>query len=330
LELLTGDEEFLFARGTDHTTRLLIQPHDNFSSFKCAVKVFGGKKTYQALKGCYERNFNLFKQIYAFESWNAHNQPPVIIEGDRMRHYEQRLVAARKAGCDVGNITARVIETWHRKGWYQLFYKRCVLFGFSLTSRLWFYAKSFCRWHGDPATTRPIVHRHSVSAPIGGGGGEDDNDDDPGMDYSDPLPTPNGINGLPSNNAGSSAMPTSPPDPMVDPLRSNHMHNHQQSPSFMPPPPRPGTSEPTVTFAIPNSMFSAYLQLLQTQTQLLQTQTQNAKLKLDLLRRRDEQDRANAVSKHRAELATQMLANPSTDPSLRETAVNYLKGLFKD
>ena len=93
--------------------------------FQCSMEVFGNKKTYQALKGCYERNFNLFKQIYAFESYHSH-APSItgLPEADRLREYERRLQTARKAGCDVGNITARTIDHWHRVGWYDLFYRR--------------------------------------------------------------------------------------------------------------------------------------------------------------------------------------------------------------
>lgn len=93
------------------------------------MDVFGSKKTYQALKGCYERNFNLFKQIYAFETFHANIGTPMmsaLSEADRLREYERRLQSARKAGCDVGNITARAIDHWHRIGWYDLFYRRCV------------------------------------------------------------------------------------------------------------------------------------------------------------------------------------------------------------
>ncbi|KAJ7454743.1 hypothetical protein FB451DRAFT_1184600 [Mycena latifolia] len=98
---------------------------------ECAVEVYGGKKTYQALKGCYERNFNLFKQIYAFETFHAHaGSGPITSHGeaDRLRDYERRLGAARRAGCDVGNITARTIDHWHRTGWYDLFYRRRLTF----------------------------------------------------------------------------------------------------------------------------------------------------------------------------------------------------------
>lgn len=45
-------------------------------------------------------------------------------DADRLREYERRLQIARKAGSDVGNITARTIDHWHRVGWYDLFYQR--------------------------------------------------------------------------------------------------------------------------------------------------------------------------------------------------------------
>lgn len=96
-------------------------------SGQCAIEVFGSKKTYQALKGCYERNFNLFKQIYAFESFHSHSgSVNSLNEADRLREYERRLQSARKNGCDVGNITARTVDHWHRVGWYELFYRRYV------------------------------------------------------------------------------------------------------------------------------------------------------------------------------------------------------------
>ncbi|KAF8199629.1 hypothetical protein BJ912DRAFT_658803 [Pholiota molesta] len=78
---------------------------------ECAIEVFGGKKTYQALKGCYERNFNLFKQIYAFES--AHGQPGVsgaalasLSEADRLREYERRLASSARAATSAASLRA--------------------------------------------------------------------------------------------------------------------------------------------------------------------------------------------------------------------------------
>ncbi|PPQ64137.1 hypothetical protein CVT24_008767 [Panaeolus cyanescens] len=132
---------------------------------ECALDVFGGKKTYQALKGCYERNFNLFKQIYAFESSQGGlSSLSALSENDRLREYDRRLQLARKNGTDVGNITARVIDHWHRVGWYDLFYRR---------------------WHGDPATTRPSQGRNAAGPSAALGAAEDVDDDDAPLDFSD-------------------------------------------------------------------------------------------------------------------------------------------------
>jgi hypothetical protein len=95
------------------------------SSIQCASEVFENKKTYQALKGCYERNFITFKQIYALEVFHA-NSPTILLsnESDRIREYERRLQTARKAEIDIGNLSAKTIDHWHRIGWYNLFYQR--------------------------------------------------------------------------------------------------------------------------------------------------------------------------------------------------------------
>lgn len=151
------------------------------------MDVFGSKKTYQALKGCYERNFNLFKQIYAFEQFHVpNNNLSHLSEADRLREYERRLAAARKAGCDVGNITARTIEHWHRRGWYDLFYRRYVTCGFA-----WCRIYAPHRWHGDPATTRPSQSRNNNNTNSNQGGPPDDPDqDDDHHQPSQPPPPP--------------------------------------------------------------------------------------------------------------------------------------------
>ena len=45
---------------------------------------------------------------------------------DRHRDWEKRILAARKAGFDVGSLSVRVLEQWYRTGWYEMFYNRCV------------------------------------------------------------------------------------------------------------------------------------------------------------------------------------------------------------
>lgn len=78
-----------------------------------------------------------------------------------------------------------------------------------------------------------------------------------------------------------------------------------------------------MTVTVPQQMFTSYLHLLQTQTQA-------AKLKLEYLRRREEQDKESSKMKQKADLAMDLLGSPNLDAGLREMAVTYLKGLFKD
>jgi hypothetical protein len=81
------------------------------------------------LKGCFERNFNIFKQIYAVD---LHSQQQGessgfslnLPEGERVREFERRITSAKKAGIEVGGLNARTVEHWYRIGWYLLFYTR--------------------------------------------------------------------------------------------------------------------------------------------------------------------------------------------------------------
>lgn len=304
---------------------------------ECSMEVFGNKKTYQALKGCYERNFNLFKQIYAFESFHGHSLGSIagLPEADRLREYERRLQAARKAGCDVGNITARTIDHWYRVGWYDLFYRR---------------------WHGDPATTRPAQTRTngqvpSSSATVEEGDGEDDQ---PSIDYTptDHVQMPNGINGLahdrpPNMNYFNAQnirdippLTTSPSSAAGGPTQPNPPPTSTSSAS---------ASDPTiVNIPVTQGLLHAYLQALQ-------VQTQTNKMKLELLRRREEREeresaqrreierlklereaaefehnKQSTIMKQKADRAIELLGNPSADPSLKQAAGDYLKRLFMD
>ncbi|KAJ6468407.1 hypothetical protein C8R45DRAFT_1105764 [Mycena sanguinolenta] len=321
---------------------------------ECAVQVYGNKKTYQALKGCYERNFNLFKQIYAFETYHAHaGTGPITSHGeaDRLRDYERRLSAARRAGCDVGNITARTIDHWHRTGWYDLFYRR---------------------WHGDPATTKSIAPtRAGGSSSLNVMGGDDpDVDDDQTLDFSD-SPNPSG--------GQLSHPPPPPPPPPAQQQQQQQMSSYivpQQmlrdtappppvpvrapSPPVAPPAPTPlppvpvsvtpaSTSEQTlVNIPLTQGMMSAYLQFLQ-------VQTQTGKQKLEYLRRREEREeresqlrrelerarleretaefehnRSSANIKQRADKAIELLGSNGVDASVKQAAGDFLKKFFRD
>ncbi|KAL0954611.1 hypothetical protein HGRIS_003571 [Hohenbuehelia grisea] len=295
---------------------------------ECAIDIFGGKKTYQALKGCYERNFNLFKQIYAFESYHqasgqAHSGSLSNLgEADRLREIDRRLQTVRKAGVEVGNINPRTIDQWHRHGWYDLFYRR---------------------WHGDPATTRPVA---APARPSGGPSGqpvhtidEPDNDDDHGLDFADPASLSNHsttMNGLTNDrNAHSVAfinpqslrdtslrdtapMPHSPVTPLI-------AHTTTMSPphvgtsavvSVAPPPstsatstsstlntappipnipaPSATSSDQMVNVTLTQGMISTYLQFLQ-------VQTQTCKMKLEYMRRREEREERDGSARREIE-----------------------------
>ncbi|KAG2341338.1 hypothetical protein BDR05DRAFT_936380 [Suillus weaverae] len=287
---------------------------------ECAIEVFGGKKTYQALKGCYERNFNLFKQIYAFETFHVQlGNGPVSFttEADRLREYERRLQTARKGGCDVGNVGAKTIDHWHRSGWYTLFHRR---------------------WNGDPATTRPATRQNNVPGATNSHGGEDDDDDS--LEATEPAPV------LQPQSASSH------PRPQVQQTNTHELPIQEAGPSntpsraVFPNVPSPSSDASVVNFALPQNMMAACLQLLQ-------AQVQHSKLKLDYLRRREEREERDSTArkdaerarlereaaewehtketanvKHRAQLANDVLANPVVDGSVRQAASDYLKRLF--
>ncbi|KAF8842052.1 hypothetical protein BDN67DRAFT_979817 [Paxillus ammoniavirescens] len=295
---------------------------------ECAVEVFGSKKTYQALKGCYERNFNLFKQIYAFEVFHAHsgNGPVTSInEGDRLREYERHIQLARKGGCDVGNLNARSIDHWHRIGWYNLFYRR---------------------WNGDPAATRTSTRHNSNCAPSSGGVGgvEDVDDEDNSLDMADPplAPPPPSHARTPSYPQPLSSQQFTGPDHVVAESAPSSSPNR----SIGPKPVSPQPEQSLVNFSVPQNLMAACLQLLQ-------AQAQHSKLKVEYLRRREEREekessarrevervrsereqaewehnKESVTIKQRAQLATDLLGNPVVDGSVRQAAVDYLKKLF--
>lgn len=105
---------------------------------QCAQEAFGGRKTFLAIKGCYERNFAVFKNVYAFEEFTSNMQPSSTMdpdsEVDRVREFERRIYAARRAGFNLGSLTSRLLDHWHQMGWYKTFHSR---------------------WHNDPSVKRP-------------------------------------------------------------------------------------------------------------------------------------------------------------------------------
>ncbi|KAI0346536.1 hypothetical protein BDW22DRAFT_1425989 [Trametopsis cervina] len=123
-----------------------------------ASSLFNSRKTFTALKSCYHRNLDVFKQIYAFEAFLARSptvtrpesgtppspsstsevlgqrelqeiadEPvPLVFStpAHRQGFLERKLDAARSLNVPVGNLTTRVLDHWQEMGWYMLFKKR--------------------------------------------------------------------------------------------------------------------------------------------------------------------------------------------------------------
>ena len=274
-------------------------------------------------------------------------------EADRLREYERRLQAARKAGCNVGNITARAIDHWHRIGWYELFYNRLVSTSTQLN------CLTIChRWHADPAATRRAASRHGAVGVAAPGAGEDaDIDDDTMMEYQEHISLettsiPNGLNGLPTTSDPSHSMSFVTPHPQKEAVPPQPPPPPPPPPHFAQPPPIATTPNPPrpdqtpVNIAITQGIIQAFLSYLQ-------TQTQTNKMKLEYMRRREEREESESAqrreserlrleretaqwehSKHSADVkqkadrAIELLGNPLVDPSVKQAAGDYLKKLF--
>ncbi|KAI0067188.1 hypothetical protein BV25DRAFT_1070422 [Artomyces pyxidatus] len=308
----------------------------------CAVAAFQGRKTFLAVKGCYERNFVVFKQIFAFETFTANMQQADVDsenEVDRLREYERRIYAARKAGFHVGNLSSRILDHWHRMGWYNTFHSR---------------------WHGDPGVRRPPGRARTMGPPSSVPNHAQSNgdshiepslrgDESPLLERADAGPphdrsyeqeTPSFASHDPVDS-----IPSPPHTPSAGP--SNQQH-HIGNGYTAPPPPTAGVGDPTpanVT-AMAQTMMSACMRLLQ-------SQAEDSRVRLEYLRRREERDmeegrlrqetekkrqereaadwerlQQNAKIKQKSELATELLSNANVDPSVKQAAGDYLKKLF--
>lgn len=308
----------------------------------CALDAFGGRKTFLAVKGCYERNFVVFKQIYAFETFTAGMQQADVdtdSEVDRLREYERRIYAARKAGFHVGNLSSRILDHWHRMGWYATFHSR---------------------WHGDPNVRRPPARPRPMgppTLPLQHPQASAEPQQEPALrgeespvlerSTADPPPVPHfeRTYDLPYTSAPDpgEAIPSPPQTPNTAPVGQHHLAAYGT-----PTTPVAGASDqiPPNSGAMAQTLVSACMRLLQ-------AQADDSKMRLEYLRRREEREESdsrmrmdmekkrqereaadsermqqNAKMKQKSELATEILSNPNVDPSVKAAAGDYLKKLF--
>ncbi|KAL1937473.1 hypothetical protein VTO73DRAFT_13196 [Trametes versicolor] len=93
---------------------------------ECSSELFPGRKSYTALKSCFHRNLEVFKQVHAFQMFSANHFRQMQAENPNAQQpsVDSVLDAARVAGLNVGTLNVKVIDRWYETGWYELFRKR--------------------------------------------------------------------------------------------------------------------------------------------------------------------------------------------------------------
>ncbi|TBU32519.1 hypothetical protein BD311DRAFT_775168 [Dichomitus squalens] len=93
---------------------------------ECSAELFPGRKSYTALKSCYHRNLEVFKQIHAFQHFSASHFRQMQTENPHVEQpsIDAMLEIARSAGLNVGNLNVKVIDRWYETGWFNLFKRR--------------------------------------------------------------------------------------------------------------------------------------------------------------------------------------------------------------
>ncbi|KAI0649285.1 hypothetical protein C8Q79DRAFT_949823 [Trametes meyenii] len=93
---------------------------------ECSSELFPGKKSYTALKSCFHRNLEVFKQIHAFQLYSNNYLRQLQTENPDAEQPNVDIVldAARAAGLNVGSLNVKVIDRWYETGWYELFGRR--------------------------------------------------------------------------------------------------------------------------------------------------------------------------------------------------------------
>ncbi|KAH9928645.1 uncharacterized protein B0H18DRAFT_953885 [Fomitopsis serialis] len=320
-----------------------------------ATQVFGGRKSFTALKSCYHRNVETFKQIFAFEVYLAHNpdaggpingaaslgnfNDPTMA---RQVHLEQRLDDARAANIPVANLNVKVIDHWHQKDWYQLFKRRYVDDG---TGQAVPYYGPTAMTFPDGSTAAQYSNASIDPQLTSPQDGEDDEDEDDADEQQVQQRQPHTSVSAPPDASqldGRDASVPRPPDPNPASI-------------LAPPPlplqperdrrPQPLTSRRSVpSFAVSHRESAAeqtqaqMVQALERLTAVEQTLVEQIAALSALIGAQAEQVRLGGVmgvnredglsGKEKATLATEMLANPDVGEEVRRAAADYLKRLF--
>ncbi|KZT73127.1 hypothetical protein DAEQUDRAFT_743343 [Daedalea quercina L-15889] len=350
--LLDSDKNWdLFRSKMNTVFRDVLLMMTTTTRVQAAAQVFGSRKSFTALKSCYHRNVETFKQIFAFEIFLSRNPDasgPVSGAASlgnfndptmaRQVHLESRLDDARAAGIPVANLNVKVIDHWHQKGWYHLFKKRYVDDGTG--QAVPFYGPTTMPFPDGPSTTQyanaSIDPQLTNPQPMLQGDEDDEKDEEdeepPDQHAHESAPhnaSPLDVRGTgvshvpdPNPNPNPASILAPPPQPERD-RRSQPLTSRRSVPSFVNH--RDPTAEQTQAQAQQTlDRLAEVTQALVEQMGALSAVIEQAKQTGVLGARRED----GLNRKEKASLATEMLANPDVGEEVRRAAADYLKRLF--
>jgi hypothetical protein len=145
------------------------------------------------------------------------------------------------------------------------------------------------RWHGDPATTRPVQARGAGAGPSNAAGDDPDEDNQP-IDFGDPMMV-NGLSGLnhDRNNHVAFLNPQALRDNPLPPPLPQSSSTGGNGPIQIPPLANgvdPGVANLSINANVVNILM-----------QFVQMQSQASKMKLEYLRRRDDREEKESLQR---------------------------------
>ncbi|KAI0956017.1 hypothetical protein AcV7_006531 [Taiwanofungus camphoratus] len=346
---------------------------------EASIQLFGGRKSYTALKSCYHRNIETFKQIHAFETFLAKQPPdsestmcapglsPLQSQWDsamtRQSFLERKLEAARATGIPVGSVNLKVIDHWHKQGWYALFKSR-----FREDPKTGFPVPFYGPLTAPFSNAQPSDQPASIDPQLMNNDGDGDGDGDGDVEHDDDAVNDRGQGTMSlscrQSNAGPSTRRPVSQLPLVADCRQQ---------SNIPPVVRAklpsrtsATSKPQASVPVPgSSRLSPYphqsyqlqqpadsrihssqiepeaqsAQALDRLTSVVQSLLEACVNLTQLLRAEADEGKAHSQGaregregglnrKEKATLATEMLANVDVGEEVRKAAAEYLKRLF--
>ncbi|THH28019.1 hypothetical protein EUX98_g6175 [Antrodiella citrinella] len=375
-----------------------------------AAQIFDNKKTFTAIKSCYHRNVETFKQIYAFEKYliqvtipplpgstsNGYVALPPSFDSpaDRLAFLDQQLEAARALPIEtgVGNLSVRFREDIVSRQIVPLFGKdpSPSLLGKGLSAP----AAALFPQPDPPGEEEAESDGEAEAEEHGTPNGDDQQEPNynqqPNAQASasvanasqKPLPsikarprkkTPAAIASNTARFRVAQADAPSPSTSQVQPSPQPQQQPQQQTvvpvyngapmanyPGYPPhsyptahmyPQPSPhydySQAYSPAAYAVHNPQIQHLTQVSQNLVSVvsalvdqLRAQAEDGKALLELMRKREERERANEVNgvigsadvvadkKERAAVANQVLANPHADEDVRQAARDFLKRLF--